>query len=334
MLAPAVYEAQQEKIRAALDPDPKVGSFVLTFRAGPAHQQASPTLDDVVEYFQPVVATVDARRLRAFLSSSGWAPLEATRPSIVLCVVPESGSGGEQGEAALEHLRRYVSDELKAREFVLIEPGVRGGAPDCALGVLALARELGADAGVELRVGWRAQPGESGPRSTIAEVALSAQRTGDASELALGRFQGVGHHDAAEEALGRALEAVQVQVVDNLVLQLARNWQEIASADGPVELVLVGVTGLTQVLAVQAEVEKRLGADRVELLELGPGTASLRIAAGISPGALQDRLVAAAFDGFALEPVETGAGRISLRVHERLPESAPGSGQIDTQEAN
>jgi hypothetical protein len=252
----------------------------------------------------------------------------------VLCVVPEAGAGARQDEVHLESLRRFVSGELRAREFVLIDPGVRAGAPDCELGALGLARELGADAGVELRVGWRVQPGGGGPRSSIAEVALSAQRTGDASELALGRFQGVGHHDAPEEARARALEAAQVQVVDNLVLQLARNWQEIASADGPVELVLVGVTGLVQVLAVQGAVQTRLGAEQVELFELGPGTASLRVPEGLSPGSIQDRLTAVAFDGFALEPVETSAGRVSLRVRELAPALPPGPGEIDTQEPN
>jgi hypothetical protein len=186
---------------------------------------------------------------------------------------------------------------------------------------------------VELRVGWRDQPG-SGPRSAIAEVGLSAQRTGDASELALGRFQGVGHHDAPAEALARALEAVQVQVVDNLVLQLSRNWQEIADADGPMELVLVDVTGLRQVLSVRELVRNRLGAEEVELLELAPGSASLRVQASLSPGALQDRLAAATFEGFALEPIEASAGRVSLRVRELAPERPQAPGEIDTQEPN
>jgi len=332
MLPPAVFDADQAAIRAALEP--RAGTFVLTFRSGPPHQQASPTQDDVLEFFQPVAATVDAKRVRAFLASAGWRALEATRPSIALCIVPEAGFPSGQGAAALESLRRFVSSELEAREFILIEPGVRQGAPECDLGVLALARELGADAGVELRVSWRGQPGGTGPRSAIAEVALSALRTGDASELALGRFQGVGHHDAPEEALGRALEAVQLQVVDNLALQLTRNWQEIASADGPVELVLIDVTGLLQVLSVRDVLEGRLGAERVELVELAPHTASMRVAASLSAGALQDRLAAAVFEGFALEPVEASAGRVSLRVREVVPEPSAEPGQIDTQEPN
>jgi hypothetical protein len=333
MLAPSVFEANQAAIRAALEP--RAQSFVLTFRSGPAHQQASPEQDDVLEYFQPVAATIDGRRVRELLAGAGWQALEATRPSIVLCIAAEPGVPPVEGAAAaLESLRRFVAAELAGRQFVLIEPGVRAGAPECDLGALALARELGADAGVELRVAWREQRGGTGPRSAIADVSLSAVRTGDASELALGRFQGVGHHDAPDQALGRALEAVQLQVVDNLVLQLSRNWQEIAAADGPVELDLIDVRGLPQVLAVRDAIESRLGAEQVEIRELGPATASLRIAARLSPGALQDRLVAAAFEGFALEPVEATAGRVRVRVRELAPGAPPEPGQIDTPEPN
>jgi hypothetical protein len=246
-LAPAVFEAQQDAIRAALEP--KARSFVLTFRSGPSHQQAA-LEPGMVEYLQPVAATVDGRRLRSFLAAAGWAPLEATRPSLVLCISPQAGlPPGDEGDAPVERLRRFVAGELEAREFILIEPGVREGAPGCELGALGLARALGADIGIELAVSSRSQPGGgTSPRSAIAEVVLHGQRAVDGSELALGRFEGVGHHDAPSEALTRALEAIQPQVVDNLVLQLGRNWQEIASAVGPIELVLVGVTGLAQVL--------------------------------------------------------------------------------------
>jgi len=327
-LAPALFESQEEAIRAALEP--KARSFVLTFRSGPSHQQAAALEPGKVEYLQPVAATVDARRLRAFLATAGWASLEATRPSLVLCIAPQAGLAPNDGDAPLERLRRFVAGELEARKLILIDPGVREGAPGCELGALGLARALGADIGVELAVSWRMEPGGAAPGSAIAEVALHGQRSGDGGELALGRFEGVGHHDSPREALSRALEAVQPQVVDNLVLQLSRNWQEIASAVGPIELVLVGVTGLPQVLAIQELIEDRMGADRTELLELGPGTAALRVAAGLSPGALQDRLVSARFDGFSLEPLETSAGRVSLRVQGASAES----GQIDTQEPN
>jgi hypothetical protein len=332
MLEPPLFESQRDAIRAALEPS--VGSFVLTFRPGPPHHRDALEPPDTVEFLQPIAATVDARRLRAFLARSGFPPMEATRPSVVLCVVPEGGPGPAESRAALAGLERFVETELRAREFVLIEPGVREGSLECEAGALALARALGADAGVELRVGWRMQPAVRGPGSAIAEVTLQALRADDASELALGRFQGVGHHDAPPEALARALEAVQVQAVDNLTLQLAPNWQEIASAGGPLDLVLVGVTGLSQVLAVQDLLEARLGAERAELLELAPGSASLRIASSLSPGALQDRLAASSFEGFALEPVEVSSERVSLRVRELAPEGVPEPGQIDTQEPN
>jgi hypothetical protein len=73
-----------------------------------------------------------------------------------------------------------------------------------------------------------------------------------------------------------------------------------------------------------------MGAEQVDLLELGPGTAALRVAAGLSPGALQDRLAAARFEGFSLEPQEAAAGRVALRVREASTQP----GEIDTQEPN
>jgi len=328
MIEPAVFEADQERLRAALEP--RARGLVVTFRSGPAHHQASALEPETLDYLQPIAATVDARRLRAALSDLGWTPLERTRPSVVLCVFPEAGIDPLQGDEPLERLRRYVRTELENREFIPIESGVRPGAPDCELGALELARALGADIGVELRVGWRTQPGRGSPRSAVAEVSVNAQRTGDTGPLALGRFQGVGHHDSPTEALGAALDAVQVQVVENLALQLTRNWQEIAAAVGPVELSLVGVQGLGQVMSVQELIETRLAAERVEILELGPGTALLRVAAGLSPGALQDRLASARFQGFSLEPLGAAADRAELRVREEPPES----GQIDTQEPN
>jgi hypothetical protein len=291
-----------------------------------------------VDYLQPVAATVDARRLRAALAEVGWAPLEMTRPSLALCVAPGGGLDPSEGDAPLERLRRFVSGELEKREFILIESGVRPGAPGCEGGALELARALGADIGVDLTVGWREQPGSSGPRSAVAEVSVSAQRTGDTSPLALGRFQGVGHHDSPTQALSAALDAVQVQVVDNLTLQLTRNWQEIAAVVGPVEVSLVGVQGLGQVMSVRELLERRLAANQVELVELGPGTARLRVAAGLSPGALQDRLVSARFDGFSLESQGAAPDRVELRVREVVAEPDPRglepAGQIDTQGPN
>jgi len=171
MLAPAVFEADQERLRAALEP--RARGLVLTFRSGPAHQQSSDSEPGAVEYLQPVAATVDARRLRTALGEAGWVPLEMTRPSLVLCVSPGGGLDPGQGDAPLERLRRFVASELESREFILIESGVRQGAPGCEQGALELARALGADIGVELTVGWREQPGRSGPRSAVAEVSVS-----------------------------------------------------------------------------------------------------------------------------------------------------------------
>ena len=66
-----------------------------------------------------------------------------------------------------------------------------------------------------------------------------------------------------------------------------------------------------------------LGAQRADLVEIGPGSAELRVRASLSPGALQDRLSAVRYDGFSLEPVEVRRGEVSLRVLGARP--PPGS---------
>ena len=45
----------------------------------------------------------------------------------------------------------------------------------------------------------------------------------------------------------------------------------------------------------------------------------MQVEISLSPGALQDRLATVLFDGFRLEPVETGRDRVELRV-EPIPE--------------
>ena len=131
---------------------------------------------------------------------------------------------------------------------------------------------------------------------------------------ALARFEGAGYHADEDEALMRALEAVREQVAENIVFQLSRNWDELARADGPIEVVLLDVTSLIQVRAVRSALEASLGAKETALLELRPGSAWLRVVARLSPGALQERLTSVVFDGFQLETVEVEPERLSLRI--------------------
>ncbi len=92
-----------------------------------------------------------------------------------------------------------------------------------------------------------------------------------------------------------------------------------------------------QVGAVRKALLGPLGATEAEVRELRPSGAILRVVSKLSAGALQERLASLAFDGFALAPVEAGAGRARLRVEARnqAPESlAPGAPQIDAPDRN
>ena len=164
----------------------------------------------------------------------------------------------------------------------------------------------------------------------VAEVRARAQRSEDGSELASSRFEGAGYHADRDAAIARALEAVEPQVGENLALQLERNWQAVAATDRPVELGLDSVSSLQQVLAVRQVLLKQLGARTAEVRELRPHGATLQVVSPLGPGALQEKLASARFDGFALTPEDAGAGRARLRVDAQpaAPETlAPGPPQ-------
>jgi len=151
---------------------------------------------------------------------------------------------------------------------------------------------------------------------------VRALRADDGSEVALARFEAPAYHADPDEAFARALEAVQAQVAQNLALQLRRNWRVLAKETGPVELRLLNATSLVQVNAVRETLRNVLGAEEVTLVTLAPWIAEMRVTGPLSPGALQDRLVSAAFEGFRLRPVEVARQLVELRV-ETLAEASP-----------
>ncbi len=311
-LPPAVLEASGDEIRAALEE--RAASFVLTFRPGSLESRPSADGPGAVEWVLPLEASVDRRAVGDFLRGRGWGGASGAMPSVALCVVPAAGLESDAATEVLPELARYVSDALGARELVLLEPALRRGGPTCRRGAVEVAQALGADVAVDVAVGWRPQTTSSGLRGGIADVRVRASRSVDGASLALSRFQGAGYHASAARALERALEAVRDQLVDNVVLQLSRNWAEVARAQGSIEVHLIDVDSLLQVEAVRERIVARLGASQAQLVELGPGEASLAVAARLSPGALGDRLSALAFEGFALDPVGVEPGRVSMRV--------------------
>ncbi|MCE2392597.1 MAG: hypothetical protein J4G09_14155 [Proteobacteria bacterium] len=348
--SPADYEARAEEFREALAG--RTTQFLLTYRitgspflrpatpdpgedleGRPADPEieAEPALEwpefeesGAEEWVLPLNATIDTRRLREYLTGRGLLVAWDARPSVVLDV--RGSAGLDPGEAAgpLAELRRYLVRALERGEVVVVEPGVRGTPLSGEEDALDLARALGADIGLEVGVRW--WPTGTGTSGGVAEVSVRARRASDAADLALSRFQGAGYHELAPEALQRALEAVRDQVAENVLLQLSRNWSELARSSGPVDAVLLDVSSLVHVDAVRSAIEFGLDAEEAVLSELGPRRARLRVTAQLSAGALQDRLTAMAFDGFRLQPVEVSPDQIVMRVRAEpsAAEAAPG----------
>jgi hypothetical protein len=202
---------------------------------------------------------------------------------------------------------------LEARGYVIVDPALHRGGASYG-GALELARGLGADVAVELVVRWRQREMSNRMVGGTAEVRVQALRARDGSQLAQARFDAPAYHEQPEEALLRGLEALEAQVADNLIQQLERNWGELTREDGPVLVRLTNVTSFGQVDTVQRTLRDVLGAQSADLVELGPGSAELRVKGPLSPGALQDRLSAVRYDGFSLEPVAVTRGEVNLRV--------------------
>lgn len=301
-----------ERLREALRGT--ASRFVLTYRVdGPVFTRPRIDEPEVLETVLPLTATLDGGRLREYLREQGWLEAPADRPSIALRVAPESGLEPDLAAGPLGGFEQFLLRSLEASGFVVMEPrmspyGLEEGS------ALALARSLGADLALEVGVSWRDRVAQARVVGGVADVEVRALRADDGVEIARSRFEAPAYHDDREEALVRALQALGDQVAQNLELQLERNWQTLARGQGPVELRLLELQSLLQANAVRDALTATLDAERVELLALGPGSAELRVAIALSPGALQDRLTAVAFEGFRLEPLRTTRDRVELRV--------------------
>jgi hypothetical protein len=218
-----------------------------------------------------------------------------------------------------------VKRSLTSADLVVVEPALRRGAGGTTPPAVELARAVGADVAIDLEARW--SPRQAGPRVVggVLDVAVQALRSRDATPVGLARFEAAAYHADPGEAQARAVDALAPQVAENLLLQLERNWQALSAGAPPTSLVLVDVGSLAQVDAVSSALRGRLGAERVELRVLRPRAAELEVRGPLSPGALQDRLAALAFDGFRLEPVAVTRERVELRVAPELPESPAGT---------
>ncbi|MCP4005841.1 MAG: hypothetical protein GY725_16745 [bacterium] len=299
---------------------PRAPEFVLSYRVAGALRQEMSLEDDSEQVVLPVRATVDAGQLRAYLETLGLLESPREKPSVVLFLRLDRGISGDPRPAPLVSLERFLQDRLSQQGLVVVEPALRANREIQPESALALGRDLGADVALDVALSWRPKDTGSRVKGGVAEVRVRAVRVGDGTELALARFEGAGYHDHSEEAFARGVGAVREQLVDNVILQLDRNWQALAEESGAVEVRLFGVSNLLQVTAVRGALKRDLGADRAALMEMSPGTAFLRVEGALSPGALQDRLAALEFSGFRLEPVLVEAGRVELRVE---PVSAP-----------
>ena len=310
-IPPSALQLEEPRLREALAS--KAAAYVLTYRVHGAPQtRPSRTERGRKELVLDLTATVDAGQVRGALESLGVLSVESDRPSVALRVRAASAAAW-MTPALFNDFEQDVIRSLEARGYVIVNPALHAGGGSYG-GALELAKGLGADVAVELVVRWRQREMTNRMVGGVAEVRVQALRARDGSQLAAARFDAPSYHEQQDEALLRSLEALQQQVADNLILQLERNWGELTREDGPLLVRLVNVTSYAQIDGVQRALRNVLGAQRAELVELGPGSAELRVKVSLSPGALQDRLSAVRYQGFSLEPVAVGEHEVSLRV--------------------
>lgn len=307
----------EEALRELLGP--RAEAFVLTYRIGPGSgPRISPEDPEQEEYRLELVATIDAARVRAALEEAALLGGERSKPSLLLLVrEADTAQGDEPGPTAdpfLVPLEHYLKERLQEQGFAIVEPAlhVPGRAPP--RDALGRARALGADVGIDVYVAWRERGIESRIVGGVSEVRVRAQRAADGAILASARFDAPAYHTDPAEARTRSLEALHPQVAENLILQLERNWEALAGRAVRLELVLVQVSTLAQVEAVLDALLTRLGSTEARLEALGPHRAQLALRGRLSPGLLQERLLALPFEGFHLEPVTIEPDRLELRV--------------------
>jgi hypothetical protein len=331
LLPPERFASDAERLRILLEPQAQ--TFVLTYRVtGALRRRASPLDPEVQEWVLPISARVDTPALRKYLVRAGFIRDAGERPSLVIRVRPVGELAAAPPLGALSHLGRAVHAKLEEQQFVLVESALRPGDASEPRSALELARSVGADVGLELDVDWRPNPQAQVAAGGVAEVRARALRSDDGSELAIARFEAAGYDAERDEAISRAVLALEPQLAANLGLQLERNWQAQTPGERPVELELEAVSSLVQVDAVRRAILGTLAAKQAEIRTLEAGSATLRVVSSLSAGGLQERLASLHFEGFALAPVEAGAGRARLRV-EVAPtapgELSPGGGEID-----
>ena len=308
----AVEENLAELTETLRDSAPR---FVLTYRVdGPVFSRPRADNPDLEEAVLPLTATVDGGQLRDFLREHGLVDAAGDQPSIALRVAPAVGLTPLEALGPLAGFEQILLRRLESSGFVVVEPALRLSGYSREDDAVALARSLGADIALDVRVAWRDRVAGSRVVGGVADVRIRALRADDGVEIARSRFEAPGYHEDREEAVVRALQALGEQVAQNVELQLERNWQTLTRDQGPVRLHLMDLTSLLQANAVSKAVSASLDAEWVSLVGLGPGTAEMQVQIALSPGALQDRLAAVLFDGFRLEPVATSRDRIELRV--------------------
>ena len=326
-LPPPVFEVEEERDALREMLRPAAPGFVLTYRVdGAPFRRPQGEDPDREELVVRLSATVDGSQLRDFLREQGVLSDSGQQPSIALSVAPAIGLTAAQAAGPLAGFEQFLLRRLESDGFVVVEAALRPSGLEQPENALVLARSLGADLALDVQVSWRRRLADSGVVGGVADVRVRALRAYDGVEIARSRFEAPGYHRDPEEAVVGALQALGEQVAQNLQLQLERNWQTLAREEGPVQLQLVNLTSLLQANAVRDALAGTLDAERVVLVELGPGRAAMQVEISLSPGALQDRLAGVAFDGFRLEPVEAGRGRVELRVE---PSIEPPDGDAD-----
>jgi len=341
-LPPDRSQDEKDAVERALSED--ISSFVLTYRLdGDPQTRPSAERPSVEEYVIVISATVDAGRLRESLQRLGYLPSTGTRPSLALFLELAPNAAGE---FALEPLRQFLSQKLSDEGFVIVEPALYSGSGGRPRSAVELARSLGADVGVGIDVSWSplARGAGSAAQGGTVEVRVRSVRARDALELASVRFEAPGYAPQPEQAFQKAVQGLQEQLASGVLFQLEQNLASLGDANPPVRVRLSDVSGLRQVERVQAILLDVLGAKDVRLAVLEPRSAELVVDSSLSPGALQERMVGAAYDGFELEPVQVGTDVIELRVLASAPQAdgSQGAGdpvqqggpQIDTGDPN
>jgi len=322
---PGRLESEEDDVRARLRA--RASSFILTYRPETPFRRPDPADPSKEQFVLRLNATVDAEQVQKALAELGLTRRSGTQASLAIRVDNAPGSETQDGQFPVGTLESLLTRRFEQEGFVVVSQALRPGSLREPLSAQELARNLGADIGVGVDVRWRRRVNQRGQVvGGDAEVSVRAVRAEDGVEVAVSRFSAPGFAVGPEEAFQRALDAIEPQLAQNLVLQLERNLGALRADESPVvRVALLDVSGLSQVEAVQKMLLESLGAREARLAELGPRSAELLVNSPLSPGALQDRLAAVEFEGFLLEPVEVRRDRIDFRVSPRVevPSDSP-----------